>query len=54
MPSFATPEPISVTVELGVGDMSAENLLAAASASIGQVAEALTRIEPLQASHAIA
>ena len=43
-----------VVAELGVGDMSAENLLAAASASIGQVAEALTRIEPLQASHAIA
>ena len=35
-----------VVAELGVGDMSAENLLAAASASIGQVAEALTRIEP--------
>jgi ribose transport system ATP-binding protein len=43
-----------VVAELGVGDMSAENLLAAASASIGQVAEALTRIEPIQASHAIA
>jgi ribose transport system ATP-binding protein len=36
-----------VVAELGVGDMSAENLLAAASASIGQVAEALTRIEVL-------
>ena len=36
-----------VVAELGVGDMSAENLLAAASASIGQVAEALTRIEPI-------
>ena len=43
-----------VVAELGVGDLSAENLLAAASASIGQVADALTRIEPLQASHAIA
>jgi ribose transport system ATP-binding protein len=43
-----------VVAELGVGDLSAENLLAAASASIGQVAEALTRIEPQQANHAIA
>jgi len=43
-----------VVAELGVGDMSAENLLAAASASIGQVAEALTRIEPRQDGHAIA
>jgi ribose transport system ATP-binding protein len=43
-----------VVAELGVGDMSAENLLAASSASIGQVAEALTRIEPHQASHAVA
>ena len=43
-----------VVAELGVGDMSAENLLAAASASIGQVAEALTRIEPREAGHAIA
>jgi ribose transport system ATP-binding protein len=43
-----------VVAELGVGDMSAENLLAAASASIGQVAEALTRIEPPQAGHAVA
>ena len=42
-----------VVAELGVGDISVENLLAAASASVGQVAEALTRIEP-QASHAIA
>ena len=31
-----------VVAELGVGDMSAENLLAAASASLGQMAEALT------------
>jgi ribose transport system ATP-binding protein len=43
-----------VVAELGVGDLSAENLLAAASASIGQVAEALTKIEPVQTSHAIA
>jgi ribose transport system ATP-binding protein len=42
-----------VVAELGVGDMSTGNLLAAASASIGQVAEALTHIEP-QAGHAIA
>jgi ribose transport system ATP-binding protein len=42
-----------VVAELGVGDMSAENLLAASSASIGQVTEALTRIEPRQAGHAI-
>jgi ribose transport system ATP-binding protein len=40
-----------VVAELGVGDMSAENLLAAASASIGQVAEALTQI---QVDHAVA
>ncbi len=31
-----------VVAELGVGDMSAENLLAAASASLGQMAETLT------------
>jgi ribose transport system ATP-binding protein len=43
-----------VVAELGIGEMSAENLLAAASASIGQVAEALTLIEPIQASHAVA
>jgi ribose transport system ATP-binding protein len=43
-----------VVAELGVGDMSAENLLAAASASIGQVAEALTRIDPHHPSHAVA
>ncbi|HTV89698.1 MAG TPA: sugar ABC transporter ATP-binding protein [Stellaceae bacterium] len=43
-----------VVAELGVGDMSAENLLAASSASIGQVAEALTRIEPREAGRAIA
>jgi ribose transport system ATP-binding protein len=43
-----------VVAELGVADLSAENLLAAASASIGQVAEALTRIEPQQVTHAIA
>ena len=47
-----------VVAELGIGDMSAENLLAAASASIGQVEEALMRIEPdiesHRAGHAIA
>jgi ribose transport system ATP-binding protein len=43
-----------VVAELGVGDLSAENLLAAASASIGQMAEALTLIEPDQAAHAVA
>jgi ribose transport system ATP-binding protein len=43
-----------VVAELGVDDMSAENLLAAASASIGQVAEALTRIEPRRFDNAIA
>jgi len=43
-----------VVAELGVGDLSAENLLAAASASIGQVAEALTHIDPRQVSHAVA
>ena len=43
-----------VVAELGMGDISAENLLAAASASIGQVTAALERIEPEQASHAVA
>jgi ribose transport system ATP-binding protein len=43
-----------VVAELGVGDMSAENLLAAASASVGQVAEAVTRIEPRRIDNAIA
>ncbi len=42
-----------VVAELGVEDLSAENLLAAASASIGQVTAALTRIDPLQATHAV-
>jgi ribose transport system ATP-binding protein len=42
-----------VVAELGVEDLSAENLLAAASASIGQVTAAMTRIDPLQAAHAI-
>jgi len=32
--------------ELGADDLSAENLLAAASASIGQVEHAMTLIEP--------
>jgi ribose transport system ATP-binding protein len=43
-----------VVAELGVGDLSAENLLAAASASIGQTAEAVTRIEPRGTDNAIA
>jgi len=43
-----------VVAELGIGDMSAENLLGAASASIGQVAEAMTRIEPAPVGHAVA
>jgi ribose transport system ATP-binding protein len=42
-----------VVAELAVGDLSAENLLAAASASIGQVAAVLTQIEPSRTSHAI-
>jgi ribose transport system ATP-binding protein len=40
--------------ELAGRDLSIENLLAAASASIGQVEEALTPIQPLRTSHAIA
>jgi len=35
-----------VVAELGASDLSAENLLAAASASIGQVEQAMTLIEP--------
>jgi ribose transport system ATP-binding protein len=35
-----------VVAELGADDLSAENLLAAASASIGQVEQAMTLIEP--------
>jgi ribose transport system ATP-binding protein len=42
-----------VVAELGVDDLSAENLLAAASASIGQVTAAMSRIDPLQATYAI-
>jgi len=42
-----------VAAELTGSDLSVENLLAAASASIGQVEEALTRIEPRRSSHAI-
>ena len=38
-----------VVAELGMGDISAENLLAAASASIGQVNAALARTEQLHA-----
>jgi ribose transport system ATP-binding protein len=41
-------------VGLAGRDLSIENLLAAASASIGQVEEAMTRIEPLRTNHAIA
>jgi ribose transport system ATP-binding protein len=43
-----------VVAELGMGDISTENLLAAASASIVQVEAALARIEPTQANHAVA
>ena len=43
-----------VVAELGIGDISAENLLAAASASIRQVGTALNRIEPSRESHAVA
>lgn len=43
-----------VVAELGTGDISAENLLAAASASIGQVAAALNRCEPSRETHAVA
>jgi ribose transport system ATP-binding protein len=35
-----------VVAELGATDLSVENLLAAASASVGQIAQALTAIEP--------
>ena len=42
-----------VAAELTGSDLSIENLLAAASASIGQVEEALTRIEPRRSGHAI-
>ena len=42
-----------VAAELTGSDLSVENLLAAASASIGQIEEALTRIEPRRSSHAI-
>ena len=42
-----------VVAELGAADLSVENLLAAASASVGQVEQELTKIEP-QAAHAIA
>jgi ribose transport system ATP-binding protein len=43
-----------VVAELGIGDLSAENLLGAASASIGQLEEALMQIEPRQDGHAVA
>ncbi|MBV8565165.1 MAG: sugar ABC transporter ATP-binding protein [Methylobacteriaceae bacterium] len=42
-----------VVAELGTADLSVENLLAAASASIGQVEEALSLIEPAPDGHAI-
>jgi ribose transport system ATP-binding protein len=42
-----------VAAELAGSSLSIENLLAAASASIGQVEEALTRTEPSRISHAI-
>jgi ribose transport system ATP-binding protein len=42
-----------VVAELAGDDLSAENLLAAASASVGQVEEALTRIEPSENAHAV-
>jgi ribose transport system ATP-binding protein len=41
-----------VVAELGAAELSAENLLAAASASVGQMAEALNLIEPSSQSHA--
>jgi ribose transport system ATP-binding protein len=41
-----------VVVELGSDDLSAENLLAAASASVGQVEEALMLIEPSKDANA--
>jgi ribose transport system ATP-binding protein len=43
-----------VVTELAGADLSAENLLAAASASIGQVEEALAHIEPSAAANAVA
>ncbi len=43
-----------VVAELAASDLSVENLLAAASASVGQVEEALTLIQPTGASHAVA
>jgi ribose transport system ATP-binding protein len=43
-----------VVAELAGADLSAENLLAAASASIGQVEEALAHIEPSAAANAVA
>jgi ribose transport system ATP-binding protein len=43
-----------VVAELGAADISVENLLAAASASVGQVEHELTKIEPLRIAHAVA
>ncbi|MDQ2802873.1 MAG: ATP-binding cassette domain-containing protein, partial [Pseudomonadota bacterium] len=42
-----------VVSEIGVADLSVENLLAAASASVGQIEEALTSIELTEVAHAI-
>ncbi|MBN9509954.1 MAG: sugar ABC transporter ATP-binding protein [Alphaproteobacteria bacterium] len=42
-----------VVAELAATELSAENLLAAASASVGQMAEALNLIEPSSQSHAV-
>ena len=42
-----------VVAELAGADLSAENLLAAASASIGQVEQALAHLEPSAAPHAV-
>ena len=43
-----------VVAELGAADLSIENLLAAASASVGDVERELTKIDPSQVAHAVA
>jgi ribose transport system ATP-binding protein len=43
-----------VVAELGAADLSVENLLAAASASVGQVEQELTRIESSRTANAVA
>jgi ribose transport system ATP-binding protein len=43
-----------VVAELGAADLSVENLLAAASASVGQVEQELTRIESSRTGNAVA